>query len=461
MDAKLKELQEQKNKLATEIRELGDKQAEWTAEHRAQWDTLNKSYDDTAAALVARKEELTNSEAVQARLKAIEAEQKTALNDGKIGLDGDRRREADPETIVRKASELHAVALQAWMRADAGLDLTDEHRSACQQLGVKPGSREIQLPATYSYGQPAWCSRMHQGTRELRVGLDVATSGAGKETIPAGFMYELEAVTLAYSSVRNVCRVVATPTGNAMPWPKVDDTSNAGVLLAEATTFGTSVDPTFSAVTFNAYKYSSKPVFVSYEILRDSAFNLGSLIAGMLGERLGRIEGSETTTADGSAKPLGIVTAAGTGVTSATATAFTADELFNLVHSLDPSNRMGASVGFMMHDTALLYIRKFKDANGMYLWQPGLMAGEPDRLLGYPVSINQHMEPLVSNVPVTAKKHVLFGDFSKFVIRDVATPRFKRLDERYADTDQVAFIAFKEIDSDTIKASALKVLLQA
>jgi HK97 family phage major capsid protein len=90
-----------------------------------------------------------------------------------------------------------------------------------------------------------------------------------------------------------------------------------------------------------------------------------------------------------------------------------------------------------------------------------LMAGEPDRLLGYPLTINQQMEALVSDVPVTAKKHVLFGDFSKYVIRDVATPRFKRLEERYADTDQIAFIAFKELDADTIKASALKVLLQA
>ncbi len=462
MDAQLKELQEKKNSLSTEIRELGDKQAEWTAEHRGQWESLNKSYDETTSALAARKDELTNAAAVQARLKQIEAENKAATNDRAIGLDGDRRREANPEQITKRASEVHALALQAWMRADAGMEISDEHRAACRTVGINPGSREMALPAMdYRYGNPAFVSRGRQPVREVRVGLDVATSGAGLETIPEGFMAELEAVTLAYSSVRGVCRVIRTATGNAMPWPKVDDTGNTGILLNEATTFGTSVDPTFSAVTFNAYKYSSKPVFVSYEILRDSAFNLASIIAGMLGERLGRIEGSETTVANGSAKPLGIVAAAGTGVTSAAAAAFTTDELIDLVHSLDPSNRMGASVGFMFHDTVLKYIRKFKDANGQYLWQPGMMAGEPDLVYGQPYTINQHMEPLVNNVPVTAKKHVLYGDFSKFVIRDVAAPRFKRLDERYADTDQVAFIAFKELDSDTIKASALKVLLQA
>jgi HK97 family phage major capsid protein len=246
-----------------------------------------------------------------------------------------------------------------------------------------------------------------------------------------------------------------------MPWPKVDDTSNSGVKLDEATTIGTSVDPTFSAVTFNAYKYSSKPVFISQELLEDSAFNLSSEIASMLGERLGRIEGSAMTTGDGSGDPNGIVTAAGTGVTSAVATVFTADEVIGLVHSLDPAYRSGTSTGFMFHDTALLYMRKFKDANGMYLWQPGMTASEPDRLFGFPYTINQAMEPLVSNVPVTAKEHVLFGDFSKYVIRDVSSMRFYRLDERYRDTDQTAFIAFKRLDGDTIRPEALKTLLQA
>jgi HK97 family phage major capsid protein len=261
--------------------------------------------------------------------------------------------------------------------------------------------------------------------------------------------------------VRQVCRVIFTASGNPMPWPKVDDTSNSGVKLDEATTIGTSVDPTFSAVTFNAYKYSSKPVFISQELLEDSAFNLSSEIASMLGERLGRIEGSAMTTGDGSGDPNGIVTAAGTGVTSAAAAAFTADEVIGLVHSLDPAYRSGSSVGFMFHDTALLYMRKFKDANGQYLWAPGMTASEPDRLFGFPYTINQAMEPLVSNVPVTAKKHVLFGDFSKYVIRDVSSMRFYRLDERYRDTDQTAFIAFKRLDGDTIRAEALKVLLQA
>jgi HK97 family phage major capsid protein len=459
MDAKLKELQEVKNAKAAAIQDLGKRQDAWTADDKAAWETLNKEYDDTAAALTARRDELTNSEAVQKRLADIEASQRAA--NVTSGFDGDRRREQNPEHIAANVKDVRGVAFQAWMRAGRGMELTTEHRAACKAIGINPGSSEIDLSANFRYGTPAWASQSRQCQREFRVGLDVATSGAGVETIPEGFMAELERRRLEFAHVRQVCRVVFTASGNPLPWPKVDDTSNSGVKLDEATTFGTSVDPTFSAVTFNAYKYSSKPVFISQELLEDSAFNLSSEIAGMLGERLGRIEGSAMTTGDGSGDPNGIVTAAGTGVTSAVATVFTADELIGLVHSLDPAYRGGTSVGFMFHDTVLLYMRKFKDANGQYLWAPGMTPGEPDRLFGFPYTINQAMEPLVSNLPVTAKKHVLFGDFSKYVIRDVSSMRFYRLDERYRDTDQTAFIAFKRLDGDTIRAEALKVLLQA
>jgi HK97 family phage major capsid protein len=458
MDAKLKELQEQKNTNAAAIQELGKRQESWTAEDRTAWENLNKEYDATSAALIARRDELTNSEAVQKRLADIEASQRAA--NVTSGFDGDRRRELNPERQA-EVKDVRGIALQAWMRAGRGMELTAEHRTACKAIGINPGSSEIDLSANFRYGTPAWASQSRQSQREFRVGLDVATSGAGVETIPEGFMAELERRRLEFAHVRQVCRVIFTASGNPLPWPKVDDTSNSGVKLDEATTFGTSVDPTFSAVTFNAYKYSSKPVFISQELLEDSAFNLSSEIAGMLGERLGRIEGSAMTTGDGSGDPNGIVTAAGTGVTSAVATVFTADELIGLVHSLDPAYRGGTSVGFMFHDTALLYMRKFKDANGQYLWAPGMTPGEPDRLFGFPYTINQAMEPLVSNLPVTAKKHVLFGDFSKYVIRDVSSMRFYRLDERYRDTDQTAFIAFKRLDGDTIRAEALKVLLQA
>lgn len=456
---KIQDLHEKRLGIATQIKQLAERQAEWNAEDSAKWDVLNTEYDAAVAEVDAEQKRLQSSEAVQKRLAEIEAVNKQALGGSRVGIDEIRRREENPENVAKV--DVRSLALQAWFRSGKSMELSEEHRSACQRAGIDPRSPEIVLPhGNFRYGGPSWCRLGTQERREFRAGLDVATSGAGKETIPQGFVNQLEAVTLAYASVRSVCRVLQTPTGAALPWPLIDDTSNAGALLSEATTFGTSVDPTTSAITFGAYKYSSKPIFASSELLRDTAM-LEEEIPSLLGERLGRCEAVETTTGAGSTRCKGIVTCAGTGVTSAVATAITSDELIDLYHSLDPSNRNSASCGWMFHDTFLKYVRKMKDGDGNYLWMPGMMNGAPDTLYGKPYTINQQMEPLVSNLPVTAKKHVLFGDFSKFVIRLVRADRFYRLDELFRQTDQTAFICFREMDSNTIKASALKVLLQA
>lgn len=378
-DAKLQELQDKKNGLYQGIKELADRQDKWTDEDRSKWETVNKEYDETVAAMTKRREELTNSEPVQKRLQEIEAERRAASNDARIGPDEERRREEHPERIAQRADEDRALALQAWFRCgDADLDLEPRHIEACKRLNFNPRRRKLQLDYNVRYGDPAWCTGGGQQSPrkvevESRAGLDVATTGAGKETIPQGFVMELEKKLKAFGGPRNVCRVIRTASGNALPWPTWDDTGNTGALLAEATTIGTSVDPTTAAVTFNAYKYSSKPIFASQEIIEDSAFNLAVEIGEALGTRLGRIMSTHDTTGTGSAQPNGIVTAATTAVTAASATAFTADELIDLVHTLDPSYRMGGgTVGFMMHDTVLKYVRKFKDAQGQYLWQPGM-----------------------------------------------------------------------------------------
>lgn len=461
--SKLKELQDQKNSKAVAIKELASRQDKWTAEDRAAWDVVNKEYNETGEAIKAEQESLASAAAVQARLKQIEDESRASNNDKGGGFDAEKRRELDPEIRSARRERSKELALQAWCMTQSRMSLRDEHREACRELGFDPSTKEIELgdPTERRYGPPAFLCGGVQPQREVRVGLDVATSGAAKETIPQGFHAELEQKTLAYGAVRQVCRVIGTPTGNSMPWPVVDDTGNVAAILAEATTISTSVDPTFSAITFLAYKLSSKPVFCSNEILQDSAFNLGSYLAEAIGVRFGRGENVYFTTGTNSSQPQGIVTAAGTGVTSAAAAAFTADELIMLVHSLDPSYRALPSTGFMMKDDVLSYVRKFKDANGQYLWQPGMQTGVPDRIYGYPVTINQQMTGLTSNVPVTATKHVLFSAHEKYVVRDCGSVRMYHLTERYRDVDQDCFIAFKRIDGRTLNAAAHKVLLQA
>jgi HK97 family phage major capsid protein len=194
--------------------------------------------------------------------------------------------------------------------------------------------------------------------------------------------------------------------------------------------------------------------------MMDSAFNLASELSDMIGIRFGRGENVYFTTGTGS-QPQGVVTAAGTGHTTAAATAFTGDEIISLIHSLDPSYRTLPSTGFMMKDDVLGYVRKLKDANGQYLWQAGMQLGIPDRIHGYPVIVNQQMTGLTSGLPVSATKHVLFGAFEKYIVRDAGPTRMYHLTERYRDLDQDCFVAFKRIDGRALNAAAFKVLLQA
>ena len=449
MADELRNLCERKGQLVAEARKLLDENPgeKWNAELETRYVAINTELSTVSGKIDAGVAAEETRKQRAADLEAIEQRHKEAGN-GKP---------AERETRqVNRSYETQALALQAWMRTGEGQELSAEHRAACQAEGINPGSREIVLRNNASYGEPAWALHGANCKREVRAGLDVGTSGAGQETIPQGFLAELDRKMLAYGGPRAVCRVLRTATGNALPIPKVDDTTNTGELLAEATSVGTSVDPTFSAVTLNAYKYSSKAVLVSSELLQDSAFNMADVVASLLGERLGRITGAQFTTGTGSSQPEGIVVGSAAGLTAASATAFTADELISLVHSVDPAYRMGAT-GFMLHDTIAMYIRKFKDSNGQYLWQPGLSVGSPDRLLGFPMTINQHMDSALT----TGKKVALFGDYSHFFIRDVGEIRFKRLDERYADTDQVGFFAFYRGDSAMIQSAAVKRLTLA
>lgn len=115
------------------------------------------------------------------------------------------------------------------------------------------------------------------------------------------------------------------------------------------------------------------------------------------------------------------------------------------------------NTGFMFHDNILLALRKLKDTTNQYLWQPSMQSGVADRLHGYPYTINQNMQSSVA----TGTKTILFGDFSKFVIRDSGTLRFYRLEELYRANDQVGFIAFMRSDSECIQTAAIKHLIQA
>jgi HK97 family phage major capsid protein len=180
------------------------------------------------------------------------------------------------------------------------------------------------------------------------------------------------------------------------------------------------------------------------------------LLTDLFGERLGRTANEVLTTGTGSGQPNGIVTAASTGLTAASATAITSDELIDLFHSVDPAYRASPKCRWMFNDSTLAAIRKLKDGQGNYLWQMGdVRTGEPDMFLGKAYSVNQAMADIA-----TGNSSVLFGDLSRYVVRKVRGFQVMTLRERYAENFQVGMVGFKRFDGELLNTSAVKKLVQ-
>lgn len=270
---------------------------------------------------------------------------------------------------------------------------------------------------------------------------------AGGYLAPEEFQPVVEKALLAFGGMRQArTRKLSTANGNDLLIPTSDDTSNTGAIVGENNVHSTQ-DMTFGQVKLGSYLYSSKIIKVSRQLLQDSAVDVPSLIGEAAGERIGRIQNTHLTTGDAASKPNGVVTAATLGVTGAAGqtTSFIYNDFVDLVHSVGSAYRPNAQ--FMFADSSLKIIRKLKDGEGRPLWQPGLAVREPDSILGYSYVINDDVAAAAASA-----KSILFGDFSKYWIRDVNGLVVLRLEERYAEYLQVAFLVFSRMDGNLIDA---------
>ena len=214
-------------------------------------------------------------------------------------------------------------------------------------------------------------------------------------------------------------------------------------------------DDQFSQITIGAHKLGTT-IKVSEELLRDSVFDLEAYISREFARRIGAREEESFFSGDGNGKPLGILADAGgaeVGVTAASATAITADELMDLFHSLKAPYRSKAV--WVMNDATIKAVRKLKDNNGQYLWQNSLTADAPHTLLGRPVYTSAYMPTIAASA-----KSIAFGDFKYYWIADRQGRSFKRLNELYAQTGQVGFMGSQRVDGKLILPEAIKVLQQ-
>jgi HK97 family phage major capsid protein len=346
-----------------------------------------------------------------------------------------------------------AEALRAWTLSGLpNQPITDHQRDLARRSGLDLGAKSM----TCSFGpalrdtSPESIRAWKQAYSEQRAALTGAqsTTTTGGYTVPDEMMGALEVALLAFGGVRSVATVIRTATGGPLPIPTTNDTANKGEIIAENVTQN-ELEMTFGQLVLDAYKYTSKYILASVEFLQDSSINVSQFLGEALANRIGRITNDHFTTGTGS-QPNGIVTAATSGVTSV-ADPPTYDNFVDLVHTIDPAYR--ANGKFMFNDTTLKSIKKIKilqysgDTIGVPLWSPGLTANQPDTILGYPFVINQSMAS-----PGSTAKKVLFGDFSKYIVRDVRDFTLLRLDERFAELGQVAFLAFSRHDGDLLDA---------
>lgn len=287
---------------------------------------------------------------------------------------------------------------------------------------------------------------------EILNALQFGTDSEGGYLVPDEFERTLIQSLEEANILRTLCNVINTSYGDRkIPVVATKGTANwvdEGGAIPES-------DDSFGQVTLNAFKVATM-LKVSDELLNDSFFDLQNYIAGQFARRIGAAEEEAFLTGDGSGKPTGILNATGgaqVGITAASATAITADEVIDLIYSLKSPYRKNAVL--LMNDSTIKVIRKLKDSNGQYLWQPSLTAGAPDTIMSKRVVTSEFMPSLEAG-----NKSVIFGDLSYYWIADRQGRTFKRLNELYAATGQVGFLASQRLDGKLILPEAIKVIQQ-
>lgn len=336
---------------------------------------------------------------------------------------------------IKRISEFNAKAAEAALNHNV--------IEASERIGKDQKSESARLYAKWLRGGDKGLNAEEWG--QIRNTMSTTTNSEGGFTVQTEVAASVLDALKQFGGMRAVADVIQTAQGNPMQFPTSDGTSEVGEIVAQNAS-ATAADPVFGTKDLPVYKYSSKIVAVPIELLQDSNVDIEAFVRGRLATRLGRITNTHFTTGTGSSQPNGIVTAATTGVTAANATsqvtAVIYDSLINLQHSVDPAYREQGNCRWMFNDTTLREIRKIKDGQSRPIFVPGyetgVPGGAPDRLLGYPIQINQDVASMAASA-----KSILFGDFSYYKIRDVMeVTLFRFTDSVYASKGQVGFLAW-------------------
>lgn len=320
-------------------------------------------------------------------------------------------------------------------------------------LTIRPGTKETEgetqnFRATDAYRKAALAA-MRSGFRRVSDVLQEGVDADGGYLVPEEWDSRLVDVLTEENVMRTLGTKITTSGEHKI---NIAATKPAAAWIEEGGALQFT-DATFGQIILDAHKLHVA-IKITEELLYDNAFNLESYITTQFGKALANAEEDAFLNGDGKGKPLGLLDATGgaqVGVTSAGASV-TADDVINLVYSLKRPYRKNAA--FLSNDKCVAALRTLKDANGQYLWQPSMQAGEPDRVLGYQLYTSEYFPE-----PAAGKPCVAFGDFSYYNIGDRGTRSFQQLRELFAGNGMIGYVAKERVDGKLILPEAVKTLV--
>jgi HK97 family phage major capsid protein len=351
------------------------------------------------------------------------------------------------------SAKIENIQKQEQREIDLAMDVREAVRDERGEVKTEKVDHETAYREVFTKLLSGGISSLSAGERKVvdsyRTVMNITTPAQGGYVVPVSYATTVIKKLYDENVMRRLGKVIKTQSTTNIP---LEDAKATFTWTGENVAY-TETNPTFSQVVLGAYK-NAGIVKVSEELMSDSFIDLEAYITDQIVMGAGDNEEQAFVVGTGTAQPTGILTSATLGKTTASSTAIIADEVLDLIYSVKAGYAKKGTL--LMHRSTELAIRKLKDSNGQYLWQPSLQAGTPNLFDGKPVETSEYV-PLIG----TGNKIMAFGDFSYFNIADRGDMYLQRLNERYAELGQVGFRAYMRVDSKLTQTEAVKYMKNA
>jgi len=357
----------------------------------------------------------------------------------------------DNTTYDKMLADVDAMAHQIAIEEDRVARDAAMAQPTSSPITAKPNAQDgkpVHFRATAEYREDFL--NLVRGKRPAHNVMEEGTPSTGGYLVPIEFDRNLVQALERENVIRSISKVITTAAPHRINIALTDVSAD---WVAESGLFTPST-PTFNQLSLDAYTLRAAAL-VSEELLQDSMFELEPYLIDNFARAFAAKEEQAFCVGVGNTQPTGIFTANGgeVGVTTANATDIKADELIDLTYSLKEGYKKNAV--FLLASNTLSGIRKLKDGNGVYMWQPSLQADQPDRLLGFPVYVSQYAPTIAAGAYTVA-----FGDFQNYWIADRTGRTVRRADELHIANLQTGFYAFQRVDGKTVLPEGIKLLKQ-